>query len=87
MPFFSWLPTPIHERYAKARIHAKTRAARLLSSSGFRILQMSFGSAPIDVVPGGWLKRVLTETVFRVDTVDVPFLATSIFVVARKATA
>ena len=87
MPFFSWLPTPIHERYAKARFYSKTRAALLLSSSGFRILKMSFVTAPMDVVPEGWLKRVLTETVFRDDTVDVPFLATSIFVVARKATA
>ncbi len=87
VPFFSWLPRPIHERFARARIYTKKRISRLLSDSGFEILQMSYITAPMDVLWEGWVKRVLTETVFRKDTVTVPFLATSIFVVVRKSTA
>jgi 2-polyprenyl-3-methyl-5-hydroxy-6-metoxy-1,4-benzoquinol methylase len=85
VPFFSWLPMSVHDRYAKARIYTKRRIAQLLSSAGFRKLQVLQIAAPMDVLPGGWLKRVLTETVFRKDTVALPFLASSFFVVARKA--
>jgi 2-polyprenyl-3-methyl-5-hydroxy-6-metoxy-1,4-benzoquinol methylase len=87
VPFFSWLPRPVHERFAKARIYTKRRISQLLISAGFRTLQMSYITAPMDVLPEGWLKRVLTETVFRGDTVPIPFLATSIFVVAEKSLA
>jgi 2-polyprenyl-3-methyl-5-hydroxy-6-metoxy-1,4-benzoquinol methylase len=85
VPLFSWLPTPLHERYAKARIYTKRRISQLLSSAGFEILLLSYITAPLDVLREGQLKRVLTETVFRGDTVGLPILATSIFVIARKA--
>src|SRR5690606_1113880 len=30
VPFFSWLPTPIHEKWANARIYTRKRILRLL---------------------------------------------------------
>jgi len=84
VPFFSWLPTRIHERYARARIYTKKRIRDILTSAGFEILQISYITAPMDVLPEGWLKGLLTRTVFRKDTTAIPFLATSIFVVARR---
>ncbi len=86
VPFFSWLPRSLHERYAKARIYTRKRISGLLSSAGFEILQVSYVTAPMDVLGEGWMKRVLTETLFRGETATVPFLATSILVIARKST-
>jgi hypothetical protein len=84
VPFFSWLPRPIHERYAKARNYTRKRISQLLASAGFEILGWSYITAPMDVLPEGALKRALTETVFRGDEAALPFLATSILVILRK---
>ena len=84
VPFFSWLPRPLHERWALARIYTKGRIRRLLEKSGFNVLECSYITAPMDVLPEGALKRWLTSTIFKRDTTRIPFLSTSIFVVARK---
>ncbi len=84
VPFFSWLPRPLHERWALARIYTIKRIRKLLENSGFEVLEAKYITAPMDVLPEGWLKRVLTKTIFKNDTTKIPFLSTSIFVVARK---
>lgn len=84
VPFFSWLPRPLHEKWALARIYTKKRIKKLLEKNGFEVLEMKYITAPMDVLPEGVLKRVLTSTIFKKDTTTIPFLSTSIFVVAKK---
>jgi cyclopropane fatty-acyl-phospholipid synthase-like methyltransferase len=50
VPFFSWLPTPLHERWANARIYSKSRIKRLLEKHGFEVLDMQYIMAPMDVI-------------------------------------
>jgi cyclopropane fatty-acyl-phospholipid synthase-like methyltransferase len=84
VPFLSWLPRPIHERVANARIYTKRRIVRLLEDAGFRVLEATYVTAPLDVLPAGRLKRLLTSTIFARDTTRIPFLARAILVVARR---
>lgn len=84
VPFFSWLPRPIHERWALARIYTRSRIKKLMEKSGFEVLEVKYITAPMDVLPEGGLKRFLTSTIFKNDTTNNPFLSTSIFVLARK---
>ena len=84
VPFFSWLPSFIHERYANARIYTKGRIMRLMVKHGFEIIDHCYVTAPMDVLKEGWLKRKLVKYVFRNDKTAIPFLSTSIFILARK---
>lgn len=84
VPLFSWLPTPIHEKYSRARIYTKTRIKKVLESVGFEILEMKYVTAPLDVLKESSLKTFFTEKVFKKDITKIPFLATSIFILARK---
>ncbi|HWB64328.1 MAG TPA: class I SAM-dependent methyltransferase [Chitinophagales bacterium] len=83
VPFFSWLPRPLHERWANARIYTKPRIKNLLENSGFEVLEMKYVTAPMDVLKEGALKRFLVKYVFGSDATSVPFLSTAIFIVAR----
>jgi len=84
VPFFSWLPRPIHERYANARIYTKKRIKKLLKKHGFTILSTEYITAPMDVLPKGKLKDFVVNNIFNTDTTKVPFKATSLFIVAKK---
>jgi len=84
VPFFSWLPTAIHERYANARIYTRNRIVRLFEKHGFTIIDAVYVTAPMDVLKEGKLKRFLTSNIFKNDTTSSPFLATSVFVLAKK---
>ena len=83
VPFFSWLPKAIHERYANARIYTRPRIIGLLEQNGFEVLETKLITAPMDVLKEGALKRFLVKYVFGNNTTSVPFLSTSIFVTAR----
>jgi SAM-dependent methyltransferase len=84
VPFFSWLPRPIHERFANARIYTKSRIKKLLEKSGFAVEDMVYVTAPMDVVKWPPLKNFLRKHVFGNDTTKWPFKAVSIFVIAKK---
>lgn len=84
VPFFSWLPRPIHERYANARIYTTKRIKSLLEKHGFKILSTAYITAPMDVLPKGKFKDVVVKSFFEKDTTKLPFKSTSIFVVAEK---
>lgn len=84
VPFFSWLPTSIHERYANARIYTKKRIISLLKKHNFQIIDVDYVTAPMDVLPEGKLKSFLINNFFAKDTTNNPFKAVSIFVIARK---
>ncbi len=83
VPFFSWLPKFIHERYSNARIYTKARIKNLLEESGFEVLEMKYITAPMDVLKEGAVKNLLVNNVFKNETTAIPMLSTSIFVVAR----
>jgi 2-polyprenyl-3-methyl-5-hydroxy-6-metoxy-1,4-benzoquinol methylase len=83
VPFFSWLPRPIHEHLANARIYTKARIKKLLTDCGFEVLNMQYITAPMDVLKEGPLKRFLVKNIFKNNTTSIPMLSTSIFVVAR----
>ncbi len=84
VPFFSWLPRPIHEKYANARIYTKSRIRKLLQRHGFNVLEMSYVTAPMDVLSEGRLKRFVIKHIFNTDTTKLPFKATSILVFVNK---
>lgn len=84
VPFFSWLPRPIHERYANARIYTKKRICKLLESHGFKIEETRLVTAPMDVLPDGKFKNWVIKNFFGKDSTRNPFKAVSIYVVARK---
>ena len=84
VPFFSWLPRPLHERWAHARIYTRRRIGRLLEDSGFSVKEMRYITAPMDVLKEGALKRWLLKNIFRTDTTKYTFKSTSIFIVAVK---
>lgn len=84
VPFFSWLPRPIHERFANARIYTKNRIQNLLENAGFQVERIEYITAPLDVLKDGKLKNWFVKNIFTGDTTRMPFLSTSLFVVARK---
>jgi 2-polyprenyl-3-methyl-5-hydroxy-6-metoxy-1,4-benzoquinol methylase len=84
VPFFSWLPKPIHDRYARARIYRRGDIVGLLSKHGFDVQASTYITAPMDVVRNERVRRTLRRLIFRHDDTRVPFLATAILVIARR---
>ena len=84
VPFFSWLPPAIHGRFARARIYTHRGTLRLLAAAGFQVLASRYLTAPMDVIRNRALAGTLRATIFRGPGTRIPFLSTSIFVVARK---
>jgi len=84
VPFFSWLPKPLHERWALARIYTRRRIKKLLENSGFEVLEMHYVTAPMDVVKWKPLQWILRKVIFNSDTTIWPFKAVSIMVFCKK---
>ena len=84
VPFFSWLPPAIHARYARARIYTRRGTVRLLTAAGFQVLASRYLAAPMDVIRNRALAGTLRATIFRGPGTRIPFLSTSIFIVARR---
>jgi len=85
VPLFSWLPRSIHDRWARARIYRRREIIGLLGDAGFDIETAHYVTAPLDVLKIKALRNALRSTLFRNDLTTVPFMATAILVVARKA--
>ncbi len=84
VPFFSWLPKPVHERFAKARIYTRKRITGVLAEAGFEILHVMYVTAPMDVIKWPPLRKFLRKTLFKPHATPIPFLATAIMVIAGK---
>lgn len=80
IPFFSWLPRSIHERYANARIYTRRRIVALLIEAGFCVRDVYYVTAPMDRLTNPALHKIATRAVFREDTTKIPLLATSLMV-------
>jgi ubiquinone/menaquinone biosynthesis C-methylase UbiE len=84
VPFFSWLPKPLHDRWARARIYSRREIVRKLQGAGFEIREAIYITAPMDVVKNPRMQSLLRDTVFRGDRTGVPFLSTAVLVVAIR---
>lgn len=84
VPFFSWLPTFLHERWANARIYTRKRMRKILTDAGFEVTHEQYITAPMDVLKEGALKRFVLKYIFNTPTTKVPFKSTSILFTVRK---
>jgi SAM-dependent methyltransferase len=84
VPFFSWLPKTLHDRWARARIYSRSEIVRKLGGAGFEVQSAVYVTAPMDVVRDRRLQRALRALVFRGDRTSVPFLSTAVLVVATR---
>jgi len=84
VPFFSWLPKPLHERWANARIYTRSRIVRLMQESGFEVLKVQYITAPMDVIKWKPLQNLLRRLFFGRASTRNPFKSVSILVFARK---
>jgi ubiquinone/menaquinone biosynthesis C-methylase UbiE len=85
VPFFSWLPRPLHSRWARARIYTGKQIGRLVEAAGFEIESIQYLTAPLDVVRPQVVARLLRRTLFSGVSTRIPILSTSIFVRARRS--
>ena len=85
VPLVSWWPKRWHDRWARARIYRRREILALVTQCGFEVVMSARLTAPMDVLPTGWLKRLARATLFRSDRTPWPFLATEILVAARPA--
>ncbi|MFI5202640.1 MAG: class I SAM-dependent methyltransferase [Candidatus Kapaibacterium sp.] len=86
VPFFSWLPKRIHSKYAKARIYRKAQIETLIRDAGFEIQRSVYVTAPMDMVRPARLQSFVRRAFFRNDATRIPFLSTSVMIVATKPT-
>ncbi|HWF44356.1 MAG TPA: class I SAM-dependent methyltransferase [Candidatus Kapabacteria bacterium] len=85
VPFFSWLPKPIHSKYSKARIYRKSEIERLMQNAGFTIQKSFYVTAPMDMLKPAALQTAVRTTLFRNDETSIPLLSTSVMIVATKS--
>jgi 2-polyprenyl-3-methyl-5-hydroxy-6-metoxy-1,4-benzoquinol methylase len=84
VPLFSWLPTRMHERFARARVYTKKRILQLLRSAGFEITSIFHITAPMDRISWAPLRSILRSTLFSSHSTSIPFFSTSIMVFVSK---
>lgn len=84
VPFFSWLPKSIHDRWARARNYTQNEMRRILANAGFVSIQTQLLTAPMDVVKNKKMQQILRTLVFKGDTTKNPLLSSNIFVCAKK---
>jgi SAM-dependent methyltransferase len=84
VPFFSWLPRRIHDRWARARIYSRRDIVTLLRTAGFTVESSLYITAPMDVVRSRRLQRALRATVFRGDRTRIPLLSTAVLVIVSR---
>ena len=84
VPLFSWLPKPIHSRFAKARIYRKPQIESLVQGGGFHIEKSFYITAPMDMVRPERLQSAVRKAFFRYDETRIPFCSTSVMIIATK---
>jgi SAM-dependent methyltransferase len=84
VPFVSWWPKKLHDRWARARIYDRGDIIRLVEAAGFQVDEVFHLTAPMDMISWQALRTLARKTVFRGDRTPFPFLATEIFVAATR---
>jgi ubiquinone/menaquinone biosynthesis C-methylase UbiE len=85
VPLMSWLPTPLHERYAKARIYTKRRVVDLLRQHGFDVVAHRYVMPPFDIVSRPRVKQVLDRSFTTIGRTPLRVIGVAHFLAARKA--
>ncbi|MBU1652761.1 hypothetical protein KKA00_11105, partial [bacterium] len=86
VPFFSWMPKALHDRWARARIYRQKEIQKLMDESGFKEIKTALLTAPMDVLKVKSLQKLLRAIVFKGDTTKIPLLSSTIFVHVKKNT-
>ncbi len=84
VPFVSWWPTALHDRWARARIYRRADIVRLVEAAGFHVDDVLQLKAPMDMIPWPSVRNLARKTIFRGDRTAFPFLATEIFLAATR---
>lgn len=84
MPFMSWLPTRVHERWAKARIYSKRRIVRLLNAHGFDVVEHSYIMPPLDRINRPRLRAALRRVIQPIAGTPLRVVGVAHFVAARN---
>jgi ubiquinone/menaquinone biosynthesis C-methylase UbiE len=85
VPLLSWLPTPIHERYAHARIYTKRRILTALSQARFEVASHEYVMPPFDLVGHPAARRALTGTFTLVERTPLRVIGLRHFITATPA--
>ncbi len=84
VPFVSWWPKKLHDRWARARIYGQADITRLLETAGFHVDETFHMTAPMDMIPWPTVRNLSRKIIFRGDRTNLPFLATEIVVAATR---
>lgn len=84
VPLLSWLPTPIHERYACARIYTRRRILGLLETSGFEVVEHRYIMPPFDRVNQPRARVVLRSIFQGIEASPLKVIGVAHFIVARR---
>lgn len=82
VPLLSWLPTPIHERWAHARIYTKQRILSTLRQAGFEVLEHQYAMPPFDRVGSPVLRRLLVALFGLVESTPLRVIGLRHFIIA-----
>ncbi len=84
VPFVSWWPKALHDRYARARIYRKREIRQLVTQAGFQVDTVFNMTAPMDMVGWAPLRGLLRGTLFRNHRTSLPVLSTEIMLAATR---
>ena len=84
VPFVSWWPKKLHDRWARARIYRRADITDLVEAAGFQVDESFYMTAPMDMIPWSTVRNLTRKLIFRGDRTNVPFLATEIVVAATR---
>lgn len=84
VPFFSWLPKRIHDRYAYARIYTSKEIINLIKKIKFRYIKIEMMMPPLDKLKNKFLQKILREVIFKLEKTPLRIFGSSIFVFAKK---
>lgn len=84
IPFLSWLPTKIHERFANARIYSRSRALALFESAWFQVVHHSYIMPPLDKITIKRIKNILLWWISLLRLLRLDCLWVAHFIVCKK---
>ncbi|MBN3039149.1 MAG: class I SAM-dependent methyltransferase [Candidatus Omnitrophica bacterium] len=86
VPFFSWLPKKVHDKYAYARIYTKRMILGLVQNHGFKVYNSEYMMPPLDKIRIDPLRDILRSLLALLEKHRLMprVFGVSIFVFARK---
>jgi len=84
IPFASWLPEPLHRRYANARIYTEHRVRQLLEETGWRDIRIDWMLPPFDMLRPRELQPLFRAIANTLDRTPLRRFGVSLIVAATK---